>query len=153
MKKRKFLFWIIVFLFVFIFSFLLKNNFSDKISIYQINKVGIGEKIIKVETALTPEDQAKGLSNRKELEKDSGMLFIFEKPAINYFWMKDMLFSLDIIWINEDLEIIFFEKNLKPESYPNFFGPTTPFKYVLEVEAGFIDKFNLEIGQKVKFLP
>ena len=74
MKKRKFLFWIIVFLFVFIFSFLLKNNFSDRISIYQINKVAIGEKIIKVETVLTPEDQAKGLSNRKELEKDSGML-------------------------------------------------------------------------------
>lgn len=145
-------------IFFVIFCFLLIKN-STKTAVVQmetkekVDFVKIGGKILKVDLAINKDEQAKGLSGRKKIEKETGMLFVFEKPSINYFWMKDMSFPIDIIWINESFKIINIEKNIKPESYPTTFGPKENSMYVLEVEAGFAEKNNLKVGEKIDFLP
>src|SRR3989344_8940875 len=62
-------------------------------------KIKIGQKTIFIEIADTQEKQKKGLSGRDNLPEDSGMLFVFKEEGHHQFWMKDMNFSIDIIWI------------------------------------------------------
>ena len=79
------------------------------------------------------------------------MLFIFEKPGKYYFWMKDMNFPIDMIWIGEDMRVIYIKKNAQPESFPKTYGPDIDSKYVLEVVAGFSEKNNLKEGDRAEF--
>src|ERR671921_2143509 len=69
---------------------------------------------INVSLAETPEQQAKGLSIKNTLNENEGMLFIFDTPKEYSFWMKDMKFPIDIIWISSDNKIVHIEKNLQP---------------------------------------
>ena len=91
-----------------------------------------------------------GLSGKKAIKDDEGMLFVFEKPGNYGFWMKDMKFPIDIIWISKDFSVIGIEKNLKPETYPKIFGRDFISKYVLEVRSGFSDENEVKIGEPVK---
>ncbi|MCX6751552.1 MAG: DUF192 domain-containing protein, partial [Candidatus Nomurabacteria bacterium] len=93
-----------------------------------------------------PEAQEKGLSGRKSLNEDQGMLFVFYKSEIYPFWMKDMNFAIDIIWIDEDFRVVFIKKNASTQSYPETFTPNQNARYVLEGSAGFSEKNNLKVG-------
>lgn len=68
--------------------------------------ITIGDKKYKVEIADTPEKQEKGLMGRKSLPEDQGMLFIYDEPQDLSYWMKDTLISLDIIFIDDDMEVV-----------------------------------------------
>lgn len=114
--------------------------------------VKIGGQTLKVELAVTPAEQKQGLSGRKELKAEQGMLFVFKIPGIYSFWMREMNFSIDIIWIGEDGKIVYIKKNATPESYPELFGLGEYAKYVLEVVSGFSDKNNLKAGDKLEFI-
>lgn len=105
---------------------------------------------IKVDLALTPAEQNQGLSGRSALLEDEGMLFVFDTPGKYSFWMKDMNFPIDMIWIGEDKKIIYVKKDARPELYPETYGPDTDASYVLEVVSGFADKHNLQIGDSVE---
>lgn len=118
-----------------------------------IQYIKIAGQTVKVDLALTPEAQAQGLSGRKTLGENEGMLFVFDQPGRYSFWMKNMNFPIDIIWLNENLRVIFIEKNLLPTSYPQTYTPLGASKYVLEVQAGFAEKNNLEDGDSAQFLP
>lgn len=142
-KFLKVFFFLVVF-FLLIFYFPQKSG--------EIKTVKIAGQDIKVELALTKEIQEKGLSGRGSLLENTGMLFIFEQPGKYYFWMKDMNFAIDIIWITEDLKVVYIEKNATPKSYPNIFDPKIDAKYVLEVTSGFSEKNNLKEGDTVEFL-
>lgn len=126
-----------------------KNN-NQKINVggflysLKINNVDL-----YVELADTPEKRVQGLSGRKELKNDRGMLFVFDKPNTYSFWMKDMNFPIDIIWIGEDLKITDITHNAKPESYPKIFQPKKPAKYVIEVNSGWNFKNGIQIGMIV----
>ena len=128
-------------------TLLIKNDAN------KIGHVEIGDTILKVSLATTKEEQDTGLSGRDSLKNDEGMLFIFPKPTVNYFWMKDMKFPIDIIWIDENSQVIYIEKNVSPDTYPQTFGPKVESMYVLEVNAGFSEKNNLGIKNSVNFLP
>lgn len=117
-----------------------------------MREVVIAGQTLRAELALTPESQAQGLSDRNSLAEDAGMLFVFDRPGKYPFWMKDMNFAIDIIWIGEDLRIVYIKKDARPESYPEAFGPGKDAKYVLEVVSGFSEKNNLKEGDKVEFL-
>ena len=80
------------------------------------------------------------------------MLFVFDKPGQYPFWMKDMNFAIDIIWIGEDLRVVYIKKDARPELYPETYTPTENAKYVLEVPAGFSEKNNLKVGDSASFL-
>lgn len=113
------------------------------------NTVSIGDKKIQVEVAKTQKEKTKGLSGRKSLPEDQGMLFINEEPAKSSIWMKDMNFAIDIIWIDENQKVIGVEKEVSPDTYPNKFRPSEPVKYILEVNAGFVDRNNIAEGSKL----
>lgn len=115
--------------------------------------IKLAGKTLQVELALTPKEHTQGLSGREELLEDKGMLFVFDTPGKQAFWMKDMNFSIDIIWIDEDFSVVHIQKSVSPESYPKIFAPQREAKYVLETVSGFSEKNNLKEGDKVEFLP
>lgn len=129
----------------------IKNQTSEnKQKIVKINNVEI-----LVDIANTPEKRSNGLSKKESLNEKEGMLFIFdeieEKPI---FWMKDMLISIDIIWIN-DGKIVQIDKNIKiPEKDTSDdkltrYSPQSPVSHVLEVNSGFSDKYEFKVGDNV----
>ncbi|MFA6430598.1 MAG: DUF192 domain-containing protein [Candidatus Paceibacterota bacterium] len=93
-----------------------------------------------------------GLSGRSGLEEDGGMIFVFEQVGKYGFWMKDMKFSIDIIWITEDFFVSGIVGNFSPEDYPKVLGGDYVAKYVLEVPTGFAEKNNIKVGDKVEFV-
>jgi len=141
--------------FIAIVGFFLIQNYISQNSIEagSIKYIKIAGQNIKVDLALTSKLQEQGLSGRSSLNENEGMLFVFEKPARNFFWMKDMNFAIDMIWISEDLHVVYIKKDAKPESFPEVFGPNENTKYVLEVVSGFGDKNNLKEGDSVQLLP
>jgi uncharacterized membrane protein (UPF0127 family) len=95
------------------------------------------------------DDMEKGLMNRKELPEDKGMLFIFDSEERRSFWMKDTYIDLDIIFIDENFEIVKISKGekLSTQQIPSI----KPAMYVLEVNTGFCEKHNIVEGTNVFF--
>ena len=108
-------------------------------------------RFLQVEVAQTPSELAAGLMHREGLEADSGMLFIFESEARHEFWMKNMLFSIDIIWIDSDYTVVDIVERAPPcrEDICPDYVPEGMAKYVLEVPAGFASSNHVSIGQRV----
>lgn len=115
------------------------------------DKVCFGIECFEVELAITQDEHNKGLMYREDLDKDKGMLFIFEEPGEYAFWMKNTLIPLDIIWIDEDKEVIFIGKDLRPceqDPCPSI-NPGKLAKYVLELNADTADDIGLKEGDKL----
>lgn len=154
---KNFIYFFIVSVFVLVF-FLINTsepNRSPKkiLEDSDIKHVNIAGNILKIDLAITEESRTRGLSGRPQLNADEAMLFVFDRADKYSFWMKDMNFPLDIIWIGEDLKVVYIKKNALPESYPESYYPPVEAKYVLEVVAGFSEKNNLREGDSVEFLP
>lgn len=109
-----------------------------------------GRVTLTVELARTPEEQIRGLSGRPGLKSGRGMLFVYERPHPVSIWMKDMRFSLDIIWIRAG-RIVAIEKQAPPLTPV---GPervyTATADLVLEVPAGFTDRQKIRVGDSVQ---
>lgn len=120
-------------------------------AVYQSGTVTIGKNKLKVEMAEAALAQLKGLSWRKSLDPNSGMLFVFGTPSFYSFWMKDMFFPIDIIWISND-QIVDITKNVPvPQgNYLPTYSPSEPVNYVLEINAGYSDSHGIKIGDQVK---
>lgn len=98
----------------------------------------------------TVEERELGLGGRDSLPENTAMLFVFEEPNIYEFWMKDMKFAIDIIWLDRNFNIVSIAPNVAPETYPDeTFAPNAPSLYVLETNAGFAQKNDLKVGQKL----
>ena len=137
-------------------SYYFLKDKSDQSSDYPMlatakKTIYINEIPLTVEIADEPQEQMQGLSGREKMADNKGMLFIFPKSFAPSFWMKDMKFSLDIIWIDENGFIVAISKNVSPNTYPATFSPSSPVKYVLEVNAGWSDKNNIKEGGIVKY--
>ena len=102
--------------------------------------------LLKLEVATSSEAREQGLSNRPSLPADQGLLFIFPEPKFYGFWMKEMNFAIDIIWLDEDGVVVDITKEALPETYPEVFYPPTPIKYVIEVNANYAEGKKLELG-------
>jgi uncharacterized membrane protein (UPF0127 family) len=105
----------------------------------------------RVTIAKTPSTREKGLSGRASLALDEGLLFIFPKPGMYPFWMKDMNFPIDIVWIDSTRAIVGISENISPETYPDSFSPPKNIQFVLEVNAGMAKSSGLQIGDVVSF--
>ncbi len=105
-----------------------------------------------VEIVESAGEREKGLMYRDNLEADKGMFFIFEEEGIYPFWMKNMKFPIDIIWLNKDYRIIFIAKSALPcvEKCDNIV-PDKPAKYVLEINAGEASKNEFKVGDILTF--
>lgn len=113
-------------------------------------RVVLGNTGIFVTVADTPEKRARGLSLRKQLAPDEGMFFVFPDAEQYGFWMKDMLFPIDIIWFDANRQIVDVKKGAEPSSYPDVFTPNASSQYVLEVSAGFFTNHHLRIGDTLE---
>src|SRR3989339_1641882 len=117
-----------------------------------IKEVIVGNNTFYVEVARTKMELERGLSLHVPLLRDQGMLFIFEKEDFYSFWMKDMLFPVDILWIDSNFKVVHAEKSVLPETYPKSFYPKSKSLYVLEISAGLTEALNIKIGDEVKFI-
>ncbi len=114
----------------------------------------IGEQKIKLTVANTPETRAIGLSETASLADDQGMLFIFEEKSYPSFWMKDMEFPIDIIFLNDE-KIVTIHENAQPpkdEQEDNtlpLYQASGPSNHVLEVHSGFARENNLKVGDTI----
>jgi len=115
--------------------------------------VCINKTCFNVEVVSTPETRAIGLMFREQMDNDNGMLFVFEKEDIYYFWMKNTLIPLDMIWMNKDKEIIYINKNTPPCKHDPClsYGPNEDSLYVLEINGGLTDTLGINVGDTFEF--
>lgn len=97
----------------------------------------------------TPYKRSKGLSVVDELNKNEGMFFIFEQSGIYPFWMKDMQFPINIMWVDESMRIVHIHEHAIPEDYPHSYNPGKEALYVLETQHGFVETYGIAIGDSV----
>jgi hypothetical protein len=121
-------------------------NHNSKTDILQINGRSFSLQIAKTE-----QERELGLGNRSSLPADQGMLFVFPQVQPECFWMKDMHFSIDIIWINKNKQVVYIKHNVSPSTYPDSFCPTQPVAYVIELNAGMTDNTGMRVGETLDF--
>jgi uncharacterized protein len=112
--------------------------------------VQIEHSCFEMEVADTNEKRIRGLSGREGLEENQGMLFVFEQVEEQCFWMKDMLFSIDMVWTDNHRKIIKIKENVSPDTFPDLFCSDDT-KYVLEFNQGFVSKYGLKLGSTLQF--
>ena len=121
--------------------------------------IKLDDQILVVKIADNDSLRVRGLMFHDELPFDQGMLFVFDQPGIRPMWMLSMQFSLDIIWFDENLHVTAIEKNVPPckttievvTCRENGVSGNNA-KYVLEVTAGFVDKFNISDQSIIEFI-
>ena len=109
---------------------------------------------VTAELAETEEERALGLMFREKINPDQGMLFIFKEDGIYPFWMKNMRFSIDILWLDKKKTIIHIEENVPPcskEPCPTY-SSKLPAAYVLELKAGSVARNQLKLFDKLEFV-
>ncbi len=111
-----------------------KEEFSEVIMMQ------IGSTTVKASVADSWPDRIRGLSGTILLPEDVVKLFVFDSSGLHSIWMKDMNYSIDIIWLDENGKIVHIVEEASPESYPAMFVPKASAKYVIETVAGFVKK-------------
>ncbi len=109
---------------------------------------------VTAELAITDEERQLGLMFREKINPDQGMLFVFEEEGIHSFWMKNMRFSLDILWLDKDKRIVHIERKVPPGKNPPYpsYSPVYPAKYVLELKPGSVDEHKLKMFDQLVFV-
>lgn len=114
--------------------------------------VKIEDTEIRAEIADTFTERAKGLMFRKTLSEEEGMLFVFNNEDYHGFWMMNMSFPIDIIWINEEKEVVDIVKNVPSCRFScTSYKPKGKAMYVLEVSANFTERHDIGIGTILEF--
>jgi len=119
----------------------------------QVN-VSVNGQVLIADIAATDEQIVKGLSVKNTLAENEAMLFVFDNEAQYTFWMKNMKFPIDIIWIDADKTVVHIEHNLQPCSSDLLcptYKPVDDSLYVLETVAGFAEKHDIAKGTAVHF--
>ena len=138
----------------------IQDDFSSKPTVpivHEPNKstVTIGTAVYIVKIADDNLTRGKGLSGQLSLPDDHGMLFIFDNPAIQTFWMKDMLFPIDIVWISETCLVASITPNIPiPLESTDInrlprYQSDRPVKYVLEIAQGQAKVWDIKVGDSV----
>ena len=140
---------LLFFLIILIFGFanvLVKDGFDKKEAEIKINGA-----VFQIEIADSFLERQKGLSNRKNLGDDKGMLFVFPLAANYSFWMKDMNFPIDIIWLKGD-RVVGISENLAPDnSKPlKIYYPPENIDKALEISAGAAMRKGIKIGDQIE---
>jgi uncharacterized membrane protein (UPF0127 family) len=124
---------------------------GNRVEIY--NKDG-DSLVVDVDVADDAPERSQGLSGRSVLGDYEGMLFIMPNEGFHGFWMKDMLISLDFLFIDTEGFIIDIKENVVPCGGVGVcpaFSASSPFKYVIELNSGFIQNNRIEVGNSVVF--
>ncbi len=119
-------------------------------------EVVIGGVSFEAELAVEPDERAQGLSGRASLPPKTGMLFVFEEPRVSSFWMKEMRFPLDFVWIGEECAVVDITADV-PAPAPGAelsdlpsYSPGEPAAYNFEINAGEAEEYGLAVGDPVR---
>ena len=110
-------------------------------------KLGAGMHLIDTQLAQTPEQRQIGLMWRKDLPQSEGMLFVFEQPSVQCFWMRNTLTALTAAFVEDDGTIVNLE-DMKPQSDDSHCS-TKPVRFVLEMNQGWFKKRGIQAGFKL----
>jgi uncharacterized protein len=118
--------------------------------------VQINSHKLTVQVASTPQAQTRGLGGLLCISSNEGMLFVFDNPGQYKFWMKDMRFPIDMIWISSGHKAVVVEEDVLPSTYhsknPFFINPQDkPAQYVLELKAHASTVLNINPGTAINF--
>lgn len=113
--------------------------------------ISVGDSISYARVAKDDAAREKGLSGTKSLAEGESMLFVFDVPGRWGMWMKDMRYSLDILWMDSSKKIIYIARDITPDTFPKVFLPQKDALYVLELPAGYASKHGVAVGQTVAF--
>jgi len=122
-------------------------------SYLQVN-ITVNDQTLIADISATPEQRTRGLSVKDTLSENEAMLFVFDVEAEHRFWMKDMKFPIDIIWISNDKIVVDIEHNLQPcdlRLFCSTYEPEGDSLYVLETVGGFAGKYRVVKGTPVEF--
>lgn len=114
--------------------------------------------VLTVDVASTPEQRAQGLSDRENMDIDRGMIFVFEQEVKPNFIMRNMRFSLDFLWVKDD-QIVDILENIPPDpagtpdNQLKRYAPIAPINRVIEVNAGYVKKYGIKVGDRIKLDP
>ncbi len=134
------------------FVIILLIIFLFKKSPVKYANVKIGKTEIKAEIADNMITRTKGLMFRKTLPDNEGMLFIFDEENYQTFWMMNMSFPIDIIWINKEKKVVDITKNAQPcKLICSTYRPKEKAMYVLEVNSNFTEEHGVKIGSSLEF--
>jgi uncharacterized membrane protein (UPF0127 family) len=103
---------------------------------------------IEIEIRDTQQERETGMMGRPTLGEQRGMLFVFEEDQFLSFWMLNTMIPLDMLFIDSDGKIVTIHRNTVPYSQQSY-GSTTPGRYVLEVNAGFCERYGIVEGDSV----
>lgn len=130
-------------------------TFSDYLAAHaspaDLLSIAAPEGIIRAFQATSTVDQEKGLGDRDRLPIDEGMLFEFPEQGSYGFWMKDMRFPLDMVWIDAGKKVVAVDSNIATDTYPSVILPPSPVSYVLEMDAGQAYVFGIATGTELSF--
>ena len=113
--------------------------------------LGAGMYNMQVEVALTPQEHAIGLMHRTSMGANDGMLFVFDRPGVQCFWMKNTLIPLAVAFVADDGTVVNLDE-MKPQTLDSHCS-TQPVRYVLEMNAGWFKKKGVKPGQKLSGAP
>jgi uncharacterized protein len=128
-----------------------EGEIKERQTVEQIPMVHFASTTVFAIIAHTGAARERGLGGVEALHPSQGMLFVFDTPDMYSFWMKDMHFAIDIMWIDDTFTIVDMIENIKPESYPKIFKTDKKARFVLETAAGFVRKNSVHIGDSVVF--
>jgi len=114
-------------------------------------KLSAGMHVIQAEVAKTPQEHAIGLMFRQTMPTNDGMLFIFERPSQQCFWMKNTLLPLSVAFVADDGSITNIEA-MKPQTLDSHCS-TKEVRYVLEMNDGWFAKRGIKPGMKIQGAP
>lgn len=132
-------------------SYYLYGIYQSKSSSCVLRTTGINPvtSCITFEKADSNAERIQGLSGRDSMPNNKAMMFVFDTPAKQCMWMKDMKFSLDIVWLNSAKKITKVTRNISPQTYPNSFCGGDRDLYVIELAPGVISDEQLKIGNQL----
>jgi uncharacterized membrane protein (UPF0127 family) len=132
----------------------IQQNVSTGYGEYEQVNVTVNGQVLIADISATPEQRTRGLSVKDSLAQDEAMLFVFDDEARHRFWMKDMKFPIDIIWIRSDKTVVDVEHDLQPCNLGvlcTTYEPDDDSLYVLETVSGFAQKHGIVEGSPVEF--
>ena len=109
----------------------------------------VGDAAFQVAIADSADERMRGLSGVPTMGSNEGLYFVYPTPRPLLFWMKDMRFSLDIVWIDERQRVVDIMEDVTPETFPTIFSSPRIAQYALEINAGRARETGIEIGDTV----
>ena len=109
---------------------------------------------VVAELAVSPDERARGLMFRDGIHEDQAMLFLFPEEDIHSFWMKNMRFPIDILWLDKDRRVVHIESNVPPcprDPCPSY-DPGTAAAFVIELQSGCAERHGLRLSDRLEFI-